>query len=111
MPEKVSCESPFSASPSDLENTKNCSFSTEEKAETRKVEDTPNHEDKTNRASVGSGSVISSRTTESDLAYSGSRSSLESCNLPPNDTSQEIFATPKIDSELGVVDDLEKGQL
>ncbi len=72
---------------------------------------TPIKNDMINRASVGSGSVITNRTTEIDLAASESRSSLDSFNLAFNDTSQEIFATPKIDCELGSADDLEKGQL
>ncbi len=76
-----------------------------------KAHDTPIKDDKINRASVGSGSLITNRTTEIDLAASESRSSLDSCNLAPNDTSQEIFATPKIDCELIPVDDLEKGKL
>ena len=112
IPDKIFCDNPSSVSPIYLETTSNSPLSTDDdKVENMNSRYTPIKNDMINRASVGSGSVITNRTTEIDLAASESRLSLDSFNLAFNDTSQEIFVTPKIDCELGSADDLEKGQL
>ena len=81
----------------------------EEKFEAFRVQNTPNNDEKCDVASFGSGSVITNRSTVSDLAASDNRSSLQSCNLVNADISREMFSTPKIDTETGGIDDLEKG--